>query len=182
MGAFFGNIGVKATDKNSIEQVIQESGEKAYIAGSVNGWFLIFPANDFELPNIGQGLSQKANTLAVVGQVFDSDDFAFQVYENGKLVFDYLEDRTSGKGIAINAGSVKDLEEYFEALNVSVLEEILNKEDYVFSEEKYQDVLKILDMPSALGNLWGFEYIERADDDGRHEEKEKDLPNLVKIP
>lgn len=181
MGAFFGNLAIKTDNREGVVQEIRASGEPMFVAGPVDGWLLVFPSDDFKFPGFTQNFSQKFDTVSFSGQVFDSDDFVFQLYDKGELVFDFIEDKTSGEGISLNKGSYADLKEYSkERVDVSGVEEIFNK-SYTFAEEKYQDVLKALGFPAALGNSWGFEYIDRADDDGRTEEKEKDLPNLEKV-
>lgn len=179
MGAFFGNIAAKATDKVSLVQAVGREGEPFYVAGPVEEWTLIFPENDFEMSNIAQRCSEKLETIATVGQVFDSDDFIFQVFDKGKLVFDFIEDKTSGAGIAIKEGNVSLLKKYApKPLNTSELENVLNKQ-YVFAEEKYHDVVSLLGLPEALSNYWGFAYIENGD---MEEEAETELPNLTRHP
>ncbi|MBI4029087.1 MAG: hypothetical protein HY376_01855 [Candidatus Blackburnbacteria bacterium] len=181
MGAFFGSIAIKTDNRDGVVKTIKESGEPMFIAGPIEGWLLLFLSDDFKIPEIAQRFSKEFNTVAVSGQVFDSDDFLFQVYDKGETVFDFIEDKTSGEGISIKTGTVADLSGCTqESFDVTSLEDIFNK-SYTFAEEKYQDVVKTLKLPNALGNLWGFDYIDSADDDGRPEEKEKDLPNLEKI-
>lgn len=183
MGAFFGNIAIKTDNRDGVVKTIKESGEPMFIAGPVDGWLLLFPSDDFKISKFAQKFSKEFNTISFSGQVFDSDDLFINFYSNGEPIVDYLYDRMDGGGPQFNGGDEKTFKDFFHLADTKKIHEALFEDggDYVFIEGRYQDFLKACGLPLALGNLWGYEYIERASDDGRSEEEAKDLPNLEKI-
>lgn len=183
MGAFFGNMAIKTDESDSVLEAFKDARKQAFASAPINGWTLVFPQDDFEILDLASYFSKALKTIVLIGQVFDSDDLLLNLYDNGELATEYIYDRTDGSGPKFNKGDAETFARYFSVKDSSKIHEALFEDggDYVFIEGRYQDFLKLCQLPKALGNLWGYEYIDRASSDGRQEELRKDLPNLRQV-
>ncbi len=190
MGSFIHSIAVKTKNKRDLQQVVDERKEAAYVGDSVDDWVPVFPENYGEF-DFAQKTSEKLQTTVFIGSTHDSDDLYFQIYDKGKTIFEYDYAPTFSSDIGvIRIGTIDTLNEYAsQKKDEKDIKEILNAEagkndKYVFAEERYADILEMLDIQKGLARgltSFAYDYIENSSSQKELEDSiKKDLPNLVK--
>lgn len=182
MGAFIHSIAVKTSSRKYLFPICDEIPEPAYIGDPIDGWVPVFPETYGEF-EFAQKASEKLNTVVLVGITHDSDDLYFQIHDKGKKVFEYEYTPTfsSNLGVIIT-GNISTLNDYSsKKKDEKYIKEVLTAggDKYVFQEERYRDILKILDMPESLSPLvyGAYDYIDVGN---LEEEIKKDMPSLAR--
>lgn len=172
MGMFLQNIAIKTLNKNRVVSLFKEYNLPGYISSS-GDWIMLFPEiigeeDDSSMNTFLLSTTDELQTIATKAFIHDSDDLFFQLYDKGKLVFDYVVDSLTGEGIAVKEGSAEILIKYAQKeISLEEIEDILKLEDsdkYVFVEERYRDIIAFLGMPKGLGN-WSYGYIGGGEND-----------------
>src|SRR3989344_4086895 len=190
MGSFVHSITVKTKNKKDLQKVVDETHESAYVGDPVDNWIPVFPEIYGEF-DFSEKASEKLQTVVLVGSTHDSDDLYFQIYDKGKKAFEYDYAPTFSKDIGvIRIGGIDTLNKYtLQKKDEKDIKDILTAEagkndKYVFVEERYFDILEILDIPKGLARgltSFAYNYIEDASSQKELEESiKKDLPNLTK--
>jgi hypothetical protein len=160
MGMFIHNLAVRTSEKAKVIDLLKENQLTSYISEPIDKWILIFPEDMDLMFEVAPKISLELNTVVTTGFVGDSDDLIFQLYDTGKCILDFIEDKTAGDGIIFKTGKAEDLGSYISEEDALKAEQVFPAE-YVFAEEKYADIITLLDIPKSLSQ-WTYDYIYQA--------------------
>ena len=163
MGMSLANLSVKS-DYDCVKDYLiktKPSGVNLYISEGGSGYTNIFPPNEtFNfVSQLAQKISQELDTLAVCGEVYDSDTVHIAFFNLGKLMFEYNLNENEKPTIS---GDINKLIATFQPVNFDIKKfkaDLKTKE--TFAETKYEKIIMHFGLSYTLRET-GHHYIKNC--------------------
>jgi WD40 repeat protein len=92
MGAFFGSIQIRTTDRQLVLDALNSIVKRTHrflISPPINGWTSVFPNTGGQDEKVSKALAKKLNLVMLHLLVHDDDVFCYWLYRDGKLIDKY---------------------------------------------------------------------------------------------